>query len=62
LNVTRQFLGYADDFNLVGENMNIINTNSKVLLDTSKEVGLEMKAEKTNLCVHVCLSRCRKEA
>jgi hypothetical protein len=40
-------LAYADDINIVGENTDTINKNTEALLDTSKEVGLEVNPEKT---------------
>jgi hypothetical protein len=47
LNITHQLLVYADDVNLLGENINIINKNAEALLDVSKEIGLEVNSEKT---------------
>jgi hypothetical protein len=37
----------ADNVNLLGENINIIKKNKKIILDASKEVGLEANSEKT---------------
>jgi hypothetical protein len=47
LNGTHQLLVYADDINLLGEDINIIKRNSEALMDASKEIGLEVNSEKT---------------
>jgi hypothetical protein len=46
LNWAHQFLEYADDVNIVGENIDTIQKNTNALLDANKEVGLEMNPEK----------------
>jgi hypothetical protein len=50
LSGTRQLLGYADDVNVLEDNVNTIRKNTETLIDASKEVGLEVNAEKTK-CV-----------
>jgi hypothetical protein len=54
---THQLLAYADDVNIVGENIDTIQKNTKALLDVSKEVGLEVNPEKTK---YILVSRCQK--
>jgi hypothetical protein len=41
LNGTRQLLAYADDVNIVAENIDTIQRSTKALSDASKEVGLK---------------------
>jgi hypothetical protein len=43
LNGTHQLLAYADDVNLLGDNIDTIKKNMETLIDASKEVGLEVK-------------------
>jgi hypothetical protein len=47
LNGTNQLLAYADDVNLLGDNIDTINKNTQTLIDAGKEVGLEVNGEKT---------------
>jgi hypothetical protein len=42
LNGTHQLLGYANNVNLLGDNIDTINKNTEILIDASKEVGLEI--------------------
>jgi hypothetical protein len=47
LNRTHQLLVYADDVNLLGDNINTIEKNTETLNDASKDVDLKTNAEKT---------------
>jgi hypothetical protein len=40
LNGAQQFLAYADDVNLLGDNIDTTKKNVETLNDASKEVGL----------------------
>jgi hypothetical protein len=44
---THQLLVYGDDVNLLGANIDTTRENAENLIDASKEVGLEINAEKT---------------
>jgi hypothetical protein len=54
LNRTHQLLVYANNVNLLGENVNILKKNAEALLDASKETGLEVNSEKTNYMFMSC--------
>jgi hypothetical protein len=58
LNGTRQLLAYADDMNVLGDNIDAIKKNTETLIDASTEVGLEINVEKTK---YVFLSRHQSE-
>jgi hypothetical protein len=47
LNGTHQLLAYAENVNLLGNNIDTIKENTDTLIDASKEVGLEVNAENT---------------
>jgi hypothetical protein len=57
LNGTHQLLAYVNDVNIVEENIDTIQKNTKALLGASKEVGLEVNPEKTK---YMLVSRCQK--
>jgi hypothetical protein len=49
---THQLLVYADDVNLLGDTVNtIIKENSETLVEASKDIGLEINAEKTKCMI-----------
>jgi hypothetical protein len=45
LNETHQLLIYADDMNILGDNIDTINTQT--LINVSKEIGLKVNTEET---------------
>jgi hypothetical protein len=53
LNETHQLLAYADDVNLLGDNIDTIKKNTETLIDASKEVGLEINVEKLSICCNL---------
>jgi hypothetical protein len=49
LNGTPQLLAYADDLNLLGDNIDTIKKNTETLIDASKEVGLKINVENLSI-------------
>jgi hypothetical protein len=55
LNGTHQLLAYADDVNLLGDNIDTIYKNTEIhIINASKAVGLEINVEKNK---YMLLSR-----
>jgi sorting nexin-29 len=51
LNSTHQLLVYADDVNILGGSIHSIKKSAKDLVIASKEIGIELNAEKTKYMV-----------
>jgi hypothetical protein len=47
LNGTHQLLVCAENVNLLGDNIDTMKKNTEILIDGSKQLGLEINAEKT---------------
>jgi hypothetical protein len=47
LNGTYRLLAYADDVNLLGDNIDTIKKSTETLIDASEAIGLEINVDKT---------------
>ena len=47
MNGTHQILAYADNVNLIGDDIRTIQRNADVLLNASKDIGLALNTGKT---------------
>jgi hypothetical protein len=54
LNGTHQLLAYADDVNLLGNNIDYIKKNIETLIDASREDSLEINIQKTKYMLLFC--------
>jgi len=51
LNGTHQLLAYADDVNILEGSIHILKENAKALIAATREIGLEISADKTKYMV-----------
>jgi len=51
LNGTHQLLAYADDVNILGGSIHTLKENAEVLVAATREIGLEVRADKTKYMV-----------
>jgi hypothetical protein len=51
LNGTHPLLAYADDVNILGGSVHTVKENAEALLVATKEIGLEVNADKTKYMV-----------
>ena len=51
LNGTHQLLAYADDVNILGGGIHTLKENAEALLAATREIGLEVSADKTKYMV-----------
>jgi hypothetical protein len=54
LNGTHQLLVYADNVNLLGNSISTIEGNTETPLEASRNIGLEINAEKTKYMIMFC--------
>ena len=51
LNATHQVVAYADDVNILGGSLRTVKENAEFLVVATKEIGLEVNADKTKYMV-----------
>ena len=51
LNGTHQLLAYADDVNILGGSAHTVKENAETLVSATKEIGLEVNADKTKYMI-----------
>ena len=51
LNGTHQLLAYADDVNILGGSIHTLKENAETLVAATREIGLEVSADKTEYMV-----------
>jgi hypothetical protein len=53
LNGTHQVLAYADEVNLLGDNIDTIKKHTETLINASKEVGLEINVTRMYVKIRI---------
>ena len=51
LNGTHQLLAYTDDVNIPGGSVHTVNKNAEAIVVATKEIGLEVNADKTKYMI-----------
>ena len=51
LKFTNQLLAYADEMHILGGSVNTVKENAEVLVFATKEIGLELNADKTKYMI-----------
>ena len=51
LNGKHQLLVYADDVNMLGENLQTVRENAEIFIKASKDIALEVNSEKTKYMI-----------
>ena len=51
LNGKHQLLVYADDVNMLGENLQTVRENVEIFIKASKDIGLEVNSEMTKYMI-----------
>ena len=62
LNGTHQLLAYSDDVNILGGGTHTVKENAVALVAATREIGLEVSADKTKYYSHVSRSECRTKS
>ena len=61
LNGKHQLLVYADDVNMLGENLQTVRENAEIFIKASKDIGLVVNPEK-KIYYHIPLSKCNTKS
>ena len=51
MNGKYQLLVYADDVNMLGENLQTVRENTEIFIKASKDISLEVNSEKIKYCI-----------